>query len=239
MEKLIANIQEEKNLASYESDTAYQNFHSVGLRDLEKNLIEKYFPLRTGKLLDIGCGYGRTTKPLADRGYHVVGIDVSPRMIETARREHPAIDFRLMSATDLEFKNESFDYALFSFNGIDYVYPEARRQKALAEIFRVLKPGGRLILTSHNRIAMLTHPRLSSVKTWWQTIRHGLLGSPYVLATYEGGDQVTFSRAPWRQVHDFKLAGFELLAVMGKRHTHPFTLNLLESWPYFVLQKPQ
>ncbi len=236
-EKLITNKEEEKNLKSYESETAFRNFHAVGLRDLERELIAKYFTANGSRILDVGCGYGRTTKPLADMGYSVVGIDVVPRMIDAAHAEYPTIDFQLMSATDLAFPDNSFDGVLFSFNGIDYIYPEERRLKALQEIRRVLKPGGVCILTSHNRATLVTRPRFRAVKLFWQTLKSGLLFSPYIVAPYGDGDQITFCRMPVSQVKDFRSAGFEVLLVTGKRHKSWLMMNFFETWPYFVIRK--
>ena len=237
MEKLTTNKQEDRNLLSYESGNAYRNFHVVGLKDLEDKLIRRYFTGLGSRVLDVGCGYGRTTKPLKDLGYDVVGIDVVPRMIETAKQKHPETDFRLMSATHINFPDNSFDYAPFSFNGLDYIYPKSRREEALAEMHRVLKSGGKLILTSHNNATIFTRPRFSTFRTLWQTLRHGLLGSNYIMASYEGGDQVTFCRMPWLQKRDFRSAGFEVLSVVGRKYSQGIRLNLFESWPYFVLQK--
>ena len=236
MEQLITNEQEQQNLKSYESENAFNNFHLIGLRDLEATLIHRYF-LSGSKVLDIGSGYGRTTKPLADLGYDVIGIDVVPRMIQTARHEFPGIDFRLMSATDMQFADATFDNALFSFNGIDYIYPEKRRRQALREIHRVLKPGGICILTSHNYATIFTRLRKHVPRLLWRTLREGLLGGPYVDAIVQGGNQVTFCRMPWRQTRDFRRTGFEVIEVIGKRHTNLLAINLFESWPYYALRK--
>src|SRR3989344_5083903 len=72
-------------------------------------------------------------------------------MIEGAKKDNPQMDFRIMSATNLDFPDSYFDCLFFSFNGIDYIYPESRRFEALKEAYRVLKPGGIFILSSHNK----------------------------------------------------------------------------------------
>ena len=236
---LAANKEELYNLESFGSEYIFQNFHNTDafvLRELEQRLICEYFTDKRGTVLDLGCGYGRTTVPLANMGYRITGIDVVPRMIETAKLEHPEMDYQLMSATDLKFGDASFKYVLFSFNGIDCIYPEQRRQQALAEICRVLKPGGICILTSNNRATQFTRPRRHLLTMFWKTFRSGLLFSPYILSHHQGGDQVTFSRMPLFQVRNFNSAGFDVLLVIGKRHTRWMALNLFESWPYYVLR---
>ena len=55
----------------------------------------------------------------------------------------------------LKYKDERFDIVFFSFNGLDYVYPEGRRVVALKEIERVLKKGGYFIYSSHNPLSLL------------------------------------------------------------------------------------
>ena len=101
-------------------------------------------------VLDIGCGPGAFARVLAERvgpTGHVVGVDPSRQMIDhaTARaRRLPHCEFRVGTAQELDDPDESFDAvtATFSMHHI----PEGRRDDALAQFFRVLRPGGRLLL---------------------------------------------------------------------------------------------
>jgi SAM-dependent methyltransferase len=102
-------------------------------------------------MLDLGIGTGRTTLNLAPMVKRYVGLDYSAAMIDRARQRCPGRDLHVADARDLSrFPSASFDIALFSFNGIDYV-DHAGRCAILAEAARVLRPGGRLIFSSHNR----------------------------------------------------------------------------------------
>jgi ubiquinone/menaquinone biosynthesis C-methylase UbiE len=78
-------------------------------------------------------------------------------MIKTAEKinknEGLDIEFKQGDATDLEFENNSFAYALFSFNGLMQIPKRANRIKAMTEISRVLKPEGIFIFTTHDREA--------------------------------------------------------------------------------------
>lgn len=125
-----------------------------GLWKSEEILIDKYFT-KGSSVLDIGCGTGRTTAPLFKKGYKVVGIDFTPKMIEVAKaiskKENLEIEYRIGDATDLKFKVASFDNALFSFNGWTQIPGNKNRENALKEIYRVLKPSGYYIFTANIR----------------------------------------------------------------------------------------
>ncbi|MCM8805081.1 MAG: class I SAM-dependent methyltransferase [Candidatus Omnitrophica bacterium] len=93
------------------------------------------------KVLDLGCGGGRTTVPLFKMDYKVVGINISKNLIKQLNKKFPMIDVHVGDAANLKFfKNRSFDIVLFSNNGLDCLYPKEKRIEALKEIYRVLKP---------------------------------------------------------------------------------------------------
>ena len=98
-------------------------------------------------VLDVGCGPGRTTGSLAARGLRVVGIDLSPGMIEVARRDHPALDFRVGSMTALDLPDGSVA-GIVAWWSIIHLPREVVPQ-AFAEFHRVLAPGGVLLLGFH------------------------------------------------------------------------------------------
>lgn len=97
--------------------------------------------------LDIGCGEGRLTRDLTERGHHVVGVDVSPTMIEAARARNPELEFVEADAAELPFEDDAADLAIafMSLMDIDDM------QGAVREAARVLEPGGRFL-------AAVVHP---------------------------------------------------------------------------------
>jgi SAM-dependent methyltransferase len=103
-----------------------------------------------GDILDLGCGTGRTTRHIRDMGHNVVGVDISPLQIEAAKQDHPDIRFYVKNAARLTLPDNLFDCVVFSFNGLDYLYPYTLRVKAVEEVFRVLRPGGCFIFSSHD-----------------------------------------------------------------------------------------
>lgn len=118
----------------------------------EQVILELITPLiRDKKLLDIGIGGGRTTKYLLEISKDYTGIDYTPRCVEIAANRYPGANIQCCDARDLRvFDDESFDFVLFAFNGIDYIGHEDRL-KALNEIRRVLKANGLFMFATHNR----------------------------------------------------------------------------------------
>jgi len=103
-------------------------------------------------ILDVGCGNARDILPLVRAGGKVVGVDLSEGMIEQARTELAAAGVRDVAlqvgdTTALNFPAEFFDKILCS-EVIEHV-PDA--DLAIQEMFRVLKPGGALVISTPNR----------------------------------------------------------------------------------------
>ena len=101
------------------------------------------------RLLDAGCGTGLTALRIAARypGCSVHGIDLSPKMIEVARtdaeKQGLAVDFRVGSITDLPYPGAFFDLVI---TNIMYHHLDiTEKRQAVAEIARVLRPGGRYV----------------------------------------------------------------------------------------------
>ena len=97
------------------------------------------------RILDIAAGTGTSSAALARSGAHVVAADFSAGMIEVGKARHahnPDIEFVQADATALPFKDNEFDAVTISFGLRNVVEPK----KALAEFYRVTKPGGRVVL---------------------------------------------------------------------------------------------
>lgn len=97
------------------------------------------------RILDIACGTGTSSVALTGTGAHVVAADFSKGMIEVARKRHadnPNVEFVQADATALPFGDDEFDAVTISFGLRNVVDPK----KALAEFYRVTKPGGRVVI---------------------------------------------------------------------------------------------
>ena len=122
-------------------------------------------------VLDVGCGPGRTTGLLAERGLRVTGIDLSPGMIEVARRDHPDLNLRVGSMTALDVADGAAS-GVVSWWSIIHL-PRAVVPQAFAEFYRVLAPGGVLLLgfhvgseSSHKTSGYGGHPMNIHVHRW-------------------------------------------------------------------------
>jgi ubiquinone/menaquinone biosynthesis C-methylase UbiE len=103
--------------------------------------------------LDIGCGHGWYACEMAALGYEMTGIDRSPTQIRMAQRyareQHVECRFLLADAAELPFDDGHFDF-VYAINVLHHVVDPHRQRQVLAEIVRVLKPGGVFFLQEIN-----------------------------------------------------------------------------------------
>jgi SAM-dependent methyltransferase len=100
-----------------------------------------------GPVADVGCGPGRITALLRQHGLDAFGIDLSPAMIELARRDFPGVRFDVGSMTDLDLPDASLAGVIAWYSLIHI--PDDEIGTVLAHFRRVLRPGGRLIVGFH------------------------------------------------------------------------------------------
>ena len=102
---------------------------------------------RDARILDVGCGYGRTLAQLAALGYHrLVGVDTAGAMIARGRRLYPDLDLRVVAPGPLPFPNASFE-AVFLIAVLTCVPADDDQRALVAEIQRVLRPAGLLYVS--------------------------------------------------------------------------------------------
>jgi ubiquinone/menaquinone biosynthesis C-methylase UbiE len=106
------------------------------------------------EVLDMGCGTGRFTIPLAERVKSVSGLDLSPMMLATARKKLAdkglEADLREGDMAALPFADASFDVVV-SMLALMHI-PRADRQQVFREVARVMRPGGRLLIGVKNSV---------------------------------------------------------------------------------------
>jgi ubiquinone/menaquinone biosynthesis C-methylase UbiE len=127
-------------------------FLSLGREQAMRRMTVDLAQLQPGEsVLDVGCGTGtltRLAKVRVGETGRVYGVDAAPQMIAVARhkaaRRDLAIDFQVGLIEQLAFPDDSFDVVLSSL--MMHHLPEELKRQGLAEIARVLKPGGRLLV---------------------------------------------------------------------------------------------
>ncbi|MEW6447703.1 MAG: methyltransferase domain-containing protein [Bacillota bacterium] len=116
-----------------------------------KILLKALKPCHGERILDAGCGTGNLTQELVARGANVTGVDVSAAMLKIARKkmkEGKAVFLRADVAS-LPFAPESFDAAV-CFTVLEFT---RKPEEALRELWRVIKPGGRMVIGMLNRLS--------------------------------------------------------------------------------------
>lgn len=159
-------------------------------------------------ILDIGFGSGRTFEMLRDKNIDYTGIDNAPGFVEFVQNKYgEARDFRFleMDMTQLGFEDKRFDL-VFAIASFHHIPTKKLRIQVLKEMYRVLKPGGFVLMTNWN---------LFQAKYLSQVLRYGLKNG-FMAESYTFGDV----DIPWtgkekvvmRYYHSFRLGEIEKLA---------------------------
>jgi len=127
---------------------------SFGQSRLWRGIVAKAVDPKSGQsVLDMAAGTGSSTVAFARPGVRLVAGDFSEGMLAEGRKRHPEIEFVFADATKLPFKAKEFDATTISFGLRNVVDVEA----ALSEMFRVTKPGGRIVICEFSKV---TNPLL-------------------------------------------------------------------------------
>lgn len=129
------------------AQSPFDSYMSTWERRHLPNIIEKYFPNGLQRYLDFACGTGRITSQIAPMAQQSTAVDISPSMIEEARRKCPKTNFFLGDLTDLDPDLGQFDL-ITSFRFFGNAQDELR-EGALKAISKRLAPGAHLIINSH------------------------------------------------------------------------------------------
>jgi ubiquinone/menaquinone biosynthesis C-methylase UbiE len=208
------------NADYYDRPDVVETFYEArerGLRERERRAVDAHFD-PGGRLLDLGCGAGRTSAALDAEGFDVVGLDTSRPMLSLATDADPGVTYLVGDASKLPFPAESFQQALFSYNGIDELHPASDRVAALREAYRVLEPGGRFAFSSHNVLRRLlpappTRYWLTKMARFWRrNVRAGNVGTPYKSLAEGVTVHVSDPLSLLRQV---RAVGFDVLDLVG------------------------
>lgn len=158
------------------------------------------------RVLDFGCGNGRLSELFSGfENICYVGVDQSDKLIDLARAKYPTGEFLNVKSLRLPFPDASFD-SIFSVAVLHHIPSARKRDELLTEFFRVLKPGGVLVVTAWNL---------------WQKKYLGLIVK-YTLKKISGQSEMDYFDilVPWKNTQGIAVA---------ERYYHAFTANTLKS----------
>jgi len=164
----LKDVERKRQLAVATHDKTVSNFER-DYADLKKDkfssaftyarsrlhpLLEDYLRLvpQGSRILDVGCGTGQQVKMYKQLGLEPVGVEPAPHMREVAQRSNPGVPILQGTVLDLPLPDESFDVVV-AIEVLRYL-DRADWNRAFSEILRVLRPGGRLLVTMRNRYAL-------------------------------------------------------------------------------------
>jgi SAM-dependent methyltransferase len=103
----------------------------------------------TAKIMDYGCGYGRTCSELTEAGYqNVIGIDISEEMIKRGRCLNGNLDLRVFDGRSTDFEDRFFD-ACILLAVLTSIPSDDGQEYTIGEIYRLLRPGGLLFISDY------------------------------------------------------------------------------------------
>jgi len=139
--------------------------------EYDRTLIQTLAPQPADTILDLGCGTGLLCEKIGRLldpalGGYVIGIDAAGRMIESARAKRGSdhCRFEAMAAERLDFADASFDAVISSL--FYHHVPLDLKQRSLGEAFRVLKPGGRLVIADMDKPTTFLGALVSHASRW-------------------------------------------------------------------------
>jgi len=212
-----ATVQVRRQFGAIAAAYATSAVHAAGA-DLAA-LVEAAALTGRERVLDIGCGAGHTALALAHMAASVIAIDITPEMLAVAeglaaQRGITNVAFRLGDVAALPFPDGAFELVTSRYSAHHYAAPE----RALAEVARVLCPGGRFLLidsvapespaldTFFNAAELLrdsSHGRNCRITEWRRMLAEAGLTPDVLLETMvdlDGADWVARSRTPAEEV---------------------------------------
>jgi SAM-dependent methyltransferase len=194
------------------------------LPELEKRGVRK------GQVLDVGCGTGRAFEPLLKRGWKVQGCDISPSMLEIARRQFPEIELDVADMRELPVYGE-FELVLIMNDAVNYMIGEGELERAMASVSANLARDG-LVLFDSNSLEMyrLAYESVEETverdgRTWtWTGLGRDDGDLPIYRVEIDGDvEEPIINEERYFPIPEVEAAmeagGLEVVAVLGQRET--------------------
>lgn len=134
-------------------DNYYETEFGKKVDEIEKNMMLEHLQrIPVKSMLELGCGTGHWSRFFAEQGFNIMATDSSKTMLRHAQKKnHPNITFHRADADNLPFENQTF-HVVSSVAMLEFVED---KQKVFDEMYRVLKPGGWLLLGCLNESSEL------------------------------------------------------------------------------------
>jgi MPBQ/MSBQ methyltransferase len=163
MMSILFSDTEYRNLGYWDGTTTSLNEAGQRLQDA----LLDFIPEKSGRILDVACGMGASTRRLLTHysPENVWAINISERQIESTRKNAPGCHAQVMNAVDMTFEDEFFDNVLC----IEAAFHFETRRKFLEEAYRILKRGGRLVLSD---ILFTSRERLEQYPVFPSPVNH-------------------------------------------------------------------
>ena len=222
------------------ADAYDDEFADNALLRYDHQLLSRWFE-PPGRLLDLGCGTGRSLVEFGRRGFEVSGLDLSPRMLEIARAKCRAAGLGEVQLVEgsiadlpLDRLDPPYDYAICLFATLGYVQGHRNRLRAVRQAGSILTPGGQYVFHCQNLLHNLPTAHLPWIAT-------GL--GRWLVGRGDVGDQLFwwYRGLRWVHMHAFRPgeiarlvsdAGLELVELhhLNADCSGPLEARLLRAW---------
>ncbi len=211
--------------------------------DRQTSFLVEQLELETGaRVLDLACGHGRVAIPLAERGFAVTGVDLSPRSLELARASAGSrgldLDFVESDMRAIDFE-DAFDAAYNVYTSFGYFEEDGENQRVLEAVSRALRPGGRFLIDVINPTGLAARyqsrmwEELDSGATFLQEHEFDVIGGrnkatwTFVRSDGNRSELVHSLRvyAPWELARMLRSAGLEVTGSWGSFDGHELELS--------------
>jgi len=221
----------------------------------EQVILQKYEShIRDRAVLDIGCGGGRTTQFLGQLTKDYTGIDYSRGMVDSCQENFSTLKFCHCDASDMRiFDDESFDFVLFAFNGIDCISHD-KRINALKEIYRVLKSDGvfafathnlddRKLVTAYNIRDLNIFNNIHNIRSYLKARKHQIRTDTYAILSdpLDGFGQLSYYIRKRDQVKQLENVDFQCIAILNQnaQFVEVDSLDRDSQFLHYICRKPQ
>lgn len=163
----LTTIEKKKGVIADYDDIAKEYAEEFFYDTSDNKYIDAFLQSLDGiKILDVGCGNGKDCKYISEKGFEVIGIDLSVGMLAIAKEKVPNGKFEVMDIADITYPENSYD-GIISNCSLFHI-PSEELPKTLESFARVLKPNGKLLLILQEGLGetMIEEPYRPGVKIY-------------------------------------------------------------------------